>query len=88
MRYNTSISKKCKIGNGDESTHNDPSANKNISASFFFVFKLKSFSSHTGSSMMTKSSKMLNPAAAYTNACEFVHVPWIEWSQIDRTGTH
>lgn len=78
MHYSAKISKRGSDRSGVSGTYKDPRANKNINAIFFFVFKLKSFNSQIGSNIITKSSKMLNPAAAYTNACELVHFPFIE----------
>lgn len=76
----------CESGPG--TTHNDPRANINTNATLFLKSRFRSFNSAIGSSMITISSKMLNPAPAYTSANELMHLPLTVGSHTVFTGTH
>jgi hypothetical protein len=70
-----------------KNTYNDPSENINMSATFFLVLSFNFLNSHTGKSIMKKSSKMLKPAAEYTIACRFKHFAGAIVQMVDM-GTH
>lgn len=59
-----------------------------MTASLLHILKFSCFNCGTGSKIITRSSKMLNPAPAATTALELIHLPFLVISQTALTGIH